>query len=302
MININPSAADDTVRFPSLESMRIVHTDLLKRFRTDGASAELIAEVEAFIRRGTATGALLDSDADRWAAQSQLDYWATKLYRPDYEPPDATLAEFDPQLAPELDDLLCPYVGLDAFHETDQSNFFGRERLIDELIRKLKSTRFLAVLGSSGSGKSSVVRAGLIPELKNGKLPRSGSWAYLPTMVPGSNPLMNLSRLVLSADADRFQVQAEADRFLEDDLHLAKIASERFHEGVVLVVDQFEEVFTLCSDEGTRQKFVENLISLVRPQGRTGSFLPCGPISKRILCACQICSHSSNKTRCVSAH
>lgn len=260
-MNNTPVTPDDNLRFPSLESLRAAHGELLKRFRAEGNTAELIAEVEAFIRRGQATGALLDADADRWAAQGQLDYWATQLYRPNAAPLDATLAEFDPMLAPELDDALCPYVGLDAFHEANQKIFFGRHHLADELIRKLQDARLLIVLGSSGSGKSSMVRAALIPMLKAGALGDSAAWTYFPPMVPGSNPLANLVRLLLP-EADAQQIQDEAELFRQKPNHLARIAAERFHHDAVLVVDQFEEVFTLCADEAERRCFVDHLLNL----------------------------------------
>jgi WD40 repeat protein len=252
---------DDALRFPSLDSLRAAHNELLKTFRASGRTPEMIAEVERFIQRGKATGALLDADADRWAAQSQLDYWSTQLYMPGYEPPDATLDEFDPELAPELDDALCPYVGLDAFRETNEQVFFGRRRLIGELVDELKNSRFLAVLGASGSGKSSVVRAGLIPELKRGALPGSEAWTYFPPMVPGSQPLVNLARLILP-DADAGRAEEEAKSYRDNDAYLAQVVKERFKNDVVLVIDQFEEIFTLCTDEAARQCFVENLIAL----------------------------------------
>ncbi len=96
---------DETARFPSLASMRAAHTDLLRRYHEQSQAPETIAQIETFIRRGKATGALLDAEADRVAAQTQLDYWTTRLYRPGYEPPDATLDEFDSsQLAATLDE------------------------------------------------------------------------------------------------------------------------------------------------------------------------------------------------------
>src|SRR5574341_1579194 len=262
MTDTEPTTSDATIRFPSLDSLRAAHTELLKDFRADGGTTEMIAKVEDFIRRGRATGALLNTDADRWAAQSQLDYWATQIYRPDYEPPDATLDEFDPQLAPELADALCPYVGLDAFNELNQFVYFGREHLVGELIRKLKDVRFLAVLGSSGSGKSSVVRAGLIPELKKGALPGSSDWKYLTPMVPGSYPLVNLARLMMPPDVDPAQTEMEADLYRQNSAYLAQVVSEKFGNDVVVIVDQFEEIFTLCTDEVARLRFVDNLIAL----------------------------------------
>jgi WD40 repeat protein len=267
MMNTESSISDNTIRFPSLESLRAAHTELLKRFRLDGSGSEMITEVETFIRRGKATGALLDMDADRWTAQSQLDYWATQLYKPSYEPPDATLDEFDPQIAPELDDVLCPYLGLDSFHETNQSVFFGRERLVRELVSKLKSARFLAVLGSSGSGKSSMVRAGLIPALKKSSDSNDTEWMYFAPMVPGSNPLANLVRLMMP-DAGPLQAHAEVILLQHSPVRLSQLVSEKFGRNVVLVVDQFEEIFTLCTDEETRRSFVDSLIRLSQREDR----------------------------------
>src|SRR5574341_2421066 len=73
MTDTEPTTSDATIRFPSLDSLRAAHTELLKDFRADGGTTEMIAKVEDFIRRGRATGALLNTDADRWAAQSQLE-------------------------------------------------------------------------------------------------------------------------------------------------------------------------------------------------------------------------------------
>ncbi|HLO33841.1 MAG TPA: WD40 repeat domain-containing protein [Anaerolineales bacterium] len=267
MTTPQPITSDDALRFPSLQSLRAAHTELLREFRTAGATPEMIARIEAFILRGRATGALLDAASDRWAAQSQLDYWATQIYQPGYQPPDATLDEFDPQLAPQLADSLCPYVGLAAFQELNQSDFFGREHLVAEFVRNLKTARFLFVLGSSGSGKSSLVRAGLIPALKKGALPGSSDWIYFTPMVPGSNPLINLARLLMAPDVDPAQTEMEAELYAQDPSHLAGMVSEKFNNPVVLVVDQFEEIFTLCTDELARQRFVDNLIGLSRVPG-----------------------------------
>src|SRR5688500_2512792 len=113
--------------YPSISALRSVHNDLLKRQLTAGGSPELLGAAEDFVRRGRETGALLDNSDDRWSAQSALDYWAAALYRVDRREVDSTLAELDPELAPELDDALCPYVGLEAFRES--RHFFGRSRL-----------------------------------------------------------------------------------------------------------------------------------------------------------------------------
>ncbi len=248
---------DDSTRFPSLASLRAAHNDLLERQRENENAPELIAAIIAFAERGGATGALLDNTEERKAAQGLLNYWTTVLYRAGAEPPDVTLVEFDNSLAPELPDSLCPYLGLDAFDESKENLFFGRGRLITDLLNKLNENRLLAVLGPSGSGKSSVVRAGLIPALEKGGLPGSDQWSYCPPLMPGSNPLINLAWLT-----DPMEVEKAAEAYRNNSSRLAQFGAP---EGLkkVLVVDQFEEAFTLCRNDESRQAFVDNLLAFV---------------------------------------
>lgn len=91
-----------------------------------------------------------------------------------------------------------PYLGLLTFQEADAERFFGRDTLIADLVERAGKTSLLAVLGASGSGKSSVVRAGLIPALKRGALPGSERWVYLPPLQPGAHPLTALAALLVT--------------------------------------------------------------------------------------------------------
>jgi hypothetical protein len=90
-----------------------------------------------------------------------------------------------------------PYKGLRAFHAEDESDFFGRDTLIEELLETLgngiKPPRLLVVLGASGSGKSSVVMAGLLPRLQKGGVKGSENWLYFDPIVPGTHPIENLT-------------------------------------------------------------------------------------------------------------
>jgi Tol biopolymer transport system component len=255
--------ATEMVLFPSLASIRAAHRELLKQHREGGNAPEILGALHDFIWRVRVSGALLDQDADRQAAQSLLDYWSTRLYRLGHEVPDAILAEFDPSLAPDLADSLNPYMGLEAFQENNQGVFFGRQRLIESLIEHLKNNRLLALVGPSGSGKSSVVRAGLASALKGGALPGSDQWLYLPPIVPGARPLVTLARLAQQISGDtsgRLQPQAA---FLKTPNQLLQSATG----DVVVIVDQFEEVFTLCGDDRVRTAFVNNLLGLVQAPG-----------------------------------
>jgi hypothetical protein len=89
-----------------------------------------------------------------------------------------------------------PYLGLLTFQESNAEYFFGRDSLIADLVAKAGQAPFLAVLGPSGSGKSSVVRAGLIPALKRDALLGSAEWIYCPPLKPDTRPLNNLAAVL----------------------------------------------------------------------------------------------------------
>jgi WD40 repeat protein/energy-coupling factor transporter ATP-binding protein EcfA2 len=160
------------------------------------------------------------------------------------------------QTALSTDLNLCPYMGLRAFAEADASYFFGRELLVGELTRRLDRESFLAVVGASGSGKSSLVQAGLMHQLRRGTLiPGSESW-WVGSLRPGAHPVEALCRrLALSereAKALEGLVYLGADGFVR----WLRAMSEPM---VVLVVDQFEEVWTLAG-QAERQVFLAALL------------------------------------------
>ncbi|HEX7808938.1 MAG TPA: hypothetical protein VF608_09440, partial [Thermoanaerobaculia bacterium] len=162
----------------------------------------------------------------------------TTLYRASIEvSDDATLVDFDAALAPTLDDSLCPYVGLNSFHESDSSRFFGRKQIVTVALETIRTHGFLALLGPSGSGKSSIALGGVIPALKANGLEGSGAWRFVPAIVPGTEPLKNLN---------------------------AAFGGSRpsASETAVITIDQFEELFTLTDDLSTREAFVKELLSL----------------------------------------
>ncbi len=172
---------------------------------------------------------------------------------------EITLTATNPVLAD-----ICPYKGLQYFDESDRdAEFFkGRSALTGELIEKVKSSNFLAVLGASGSGKSSVVRAGLLHKLKQGALPESQGWKYA-VMTPGEHPLESLKKA------------------------LASLIPQQQGVRVLLVVDQFEEVFTLCEDDTKRQQFFECLMAAVNPTGEAcgAESLDASPLQGLDVCA-----------------
>lgn len=144
-----------------------------------------------------------------------------------------------------------PYLGLSAFKESDAEFFFGRSREVERLLDALRrEPRFLAVLGPSGSGKSSVVQAGLIPELRRGGLPGSDRWGFI-TARPGERPLQNLEAAGL-ARADGGLVGA-VRCWLEKNPEKTRL---------VLILDQFEEIFAAASPADAAD-FLRQLQSLL---------------------------------------
>jgi WD40 repeat protein/energy-coupling factor transporter ATP-binding protein EcfA2 len=154
----------------------------------------------------------------------------------------------------------CPYKGLEVFEEEDAELFFGRERLVEDLLSRVKESRTVFITGPSGSGKSSLVRAGLLHALKQGAIKGSNSWLY-ETMKPGREPIKDLalafSRLKGPDLADYFQAHAAEMDVLNKCAESA--LSGRKDQRFVLFVDQFEEVFTQVNQETERLAFLNML-------------------------------------------
>ena len=160
-----------------------------------------------------------------------------------------------------------PWPGLQPYGEDEARYFAGRERLVAELVARLATTRFLAVVGASGTGKSSLVQAGLVPALEAGVLPGSASWTRL-TMRPGAAPLRELARVALGGR------QVEVGDVLGHLLTIGVSGGRRAAQGepeprTVLVVDQFEEVWTSGADDTQVADFLRVLVDAVDdPSGR----------------------------------
>ena len=151
---------------------------------------------------------------------------------------------------------VCPFRGLAPFDAAHAEYFFGRERLVAELVARLVGTTLLAVVGPSGSGKSSAVRAGLLPALASGVVPGSDGWRQA-VMRPGERPLAELSRTLGRAVPSG----PEAEQ-VEDESTPIAAALDRLAVGerLVVLVDQFEEVFFACRDAVEREAFLDALV------------------------------------------
>lgn len=157
----------------------------------------------------------------------------------------------------------CPYKGLAAYQPEDAASFFGREALIDELVRRLQLERVLVVGGPSGSGKSSLVRAGLIPALGAGALAGSESWRTA-LFTPGRDPLAELHYRVTSILPQGCPAISVEDLLTRPTLarHLGE--AQGAHNPLLLCIDQFEELFTLAP-ESQRQAFITALSAMTDP-------------------------------------
>ncbi len=144
-----------------------------------------------------------------------------------------------------------PYQSLFTFTPATAKFFFGREPEIQKLVQQVQDCSFVPVIGASGSGKSSLVRAGLIPRLLE------LGWRVLEPIKPGAEPLVTLKLAVgkLFEAAEREEVYG-----ILEQQGLGSIVSRLpGDKRVLLVVDQFEEVFTLCQDRQQQQRFIDCL-------------------------------------------
>jgi hypothetical protein len=147
-----------------------------------------------------------------------------------------------------------PFMGLASFDIDDADLFFGRERLVAELIARLAGASLLGVVGPSGSGKSSAVRAGLIPAVRSGVLPGSDRW-MVALLRPGEHPLRELDRTVWAALPETLRTKLSGA-----DLPLRAVREVMEDpECLLVVVDQFEETFTACGDDAERSAFIAAL-------------------------------------------
>ncbi|MCC5664434.1 CHAT domain-containing protein [Nostoc sp. CHAB 5784] len=190
----------------------------------------------------------------------------------------------------------CPFLGLYPFREENREFFFGREELIAQLQEKLRQHNFLAVLGASGSGKSSVVLAGLIPALQK-KQPLVVSY-----MTPSSNPIEQLQATLAEVQNEKLyppfgygewgighgeeaeMIPVRGYLLQQGETHPRNNAPflqsadgyssppkalslpPTFNKSAILVIDQFEELFTLCADETQRVDFIQQVLNLTQHQ------------------------------------
>jgi WD40 repeat protein len=185
----------------------------------------------------------------------------------------------DPAASADVDLLPCPYRGLFHFGPGDAEYFFGRESFVAELVRATQTRNFIPLLGASGSGKSSVVLAGLVP-----KLQRAGHWQFT-HFRPGADPFHALALALVPLyttkldETERIrQARNLAGYFQTGEVLLADVFAQIQQnfptDRVLLIADQFEELYTLCTDETIRRNFLDRLLAGISAPADRSPFAP----------------------------
>ena len=163
-----------------------------------------------------------------------------------------------------------PFPGLRPFEMQEKYLFFGREDQTVELLKRLGQARFMAVVGTSGSGKSSLVRAGLLPELHGGTMTEAGSSWEIAVMRPGGDPLTNLARSledsgIYDTDEEGYyrHLRAMLGRSTMGLIEAVSQSTLEKEDNLLIVVDQFEEIFRFRSSSGKHAEEAANFISLL---------------------------------------
>ena len=222
------SVANDIHSFGAL--MRLLLADL-----------RMTTELEKVIEDATAT-----KSGDRYATMEEL-----------LEGYGQAVGVSEP--LPGLTSLRNPYKGLEAFSEADAGDFYGRADAVDQLLLRVSEVPLVAVVGPSGCGKSSLVEAGLVPALRS----KHDPWVTC-VMYPGTYPFVELES-ALGRVAVK-ELRGVSGPLEEDEQALVKTVKQILPPGTkcLLVIDQFEELFTLTRDDRSRNLFLDALVALSR--------------------------------------
>jgi len=269
------SKGDATAPFGSLLELRRAHSELMRSAGDRAHISELTQRIRDFLARAAATGAVLRASDEREAAQNILDYWnASLLTMRGVDRSSFTTTQLEPvdeSLAPDLSNKPNPYTGLSAFDEKSADQFYGREEAVRILLEKIKRHPIVFIIGPIGSGKSSLVMAGLLPLLAASTGREETAWAILPTVIPGTEPLEALLRALYRSgqrgdrlDFAQWIAEQKSRVKREPDAICDLIDLPTGNRSAILVVDQFEEVFTQCRDPAERNAFVAALVALTQ--------------------------------------
>lgn len=216
---------------------------------------ERLAELPAVWRDGMAVGMA----AEPGARFETIEHWRSAMRAALGQEVRSAGADAATTMAPSPP--RCPYKGLAAYQADDAEFFYGREGLVDEIVRRVQLNRVLVIGGPSGSGKSSLMRAGLIPAIRAGTLPGSDHW-HVAVFTPGRDPLADLY-VQLSRGHTDTRAMLPIDQVLARP-SLARHVGAAADTPCLICIDQFEELFTLTPPE-QRRRFVEALSAMADP-------------------------------------
>lgn len=168
----------------------------------------------------------------------------------------------NPLAQPSLDN--CPYPGLMAFQVENAPYFYGRNDVMAQLLQQLYQSHFVALVGNSGSGKSSLLRAGLMANLEDGQAFSESKGLTVRLFHPGDRPLTNLVWTLCDATLpanERSRQLNQLQTFIQEGaVGFQKLLKSFFPQGLILILDQFEELFTLCQNKLEQATFLDCLL------------------------------------------
>jgi WD40 repeat protein len=240
----------------SIAALRAAHEELLVRLGEEGESDTVLQAIENFLVVSPRVGRHIELQAERRSAQAILDYWTTLLYRHNRKPGMVLLAPPDGAPVRRLDDDACPYPGLAPFSDDPRTPFFGRDAFVRRVVDRLATRSMVTLAGAAGCGRTSLLRAGLMPALRQGvssNLPQGR--AVMATIGPA--PFRDLARAILNVTGRELDV--ETDALMRQPPRLRELLTT--HHIQYLLVDQFEAVCLATPDE--RAVFLDSLSGLV---------------------------------------
>ncbi|MGD1715879.1 hypothetical protein [Dapis sp. BLCC M172] len=166
----------------------------------------------------------------------------------------------------EKDDVNCPYKGFSSFLPRDAEYFFGRDEFVKKLLTAIETNNFIPVLGKSKTGKSSVILAGLVPQL----VKKAKNWLFT-FFRPGEEPFYDLAQALVKLyipDVNETELETEAKKLkslLQNKTTslseiIDKIQEKNPKNRILIIADQFEQLYSLCTDGETRYKFINSLL------------------------------------------
>ncbi len=239
----------------------------------ESVRARLIAEIGVWLQDVAKQGRFIPlGSADRRAFRSLLERWHSRLRtKGHYIEGIDSLADFDPSAGIVLlGD--CPYPGLEPYTQHQRGSFFGRDALVSSSVTHLnqQGNRILLIIGASGSGKSSLALAGILPRLRD---LHEGAWLFGPRLTPAADALKELAASVAQAIGHPDQAGEIAnDLAAKPDEALAQMAELCQDKPLMLLIDQFEELLTLCHDASKQSAFAQVLCALSEPAASVNGF------------------------------